>query len=654
MRQAVAKIQRYIRKYTDDTFLGQWLTLENNSVQNGLIINNTLAGAIPVLDFQLSGVSAAFIYVDSANSNILTTNCQSQRYLLNQDSTFVCDVENPNTGTGALAGLRAIHDGTHYIEFFARSTGNTATLAGLTLGSKCQQTFQTDSGTLFGNYQNVPIWFIQNSQIQMKLNNGSLGIGTGDVSFDGKLNITGSNVQMVIDANTGTDPQLLFYINRAQIGKQYSDATDSNTMKFEGGSTASQLELRPNFSTVIGGSGIASGSNSCSISAYKGYVTGDFSFQFARETTLSGNYAVLFALTDMDQQVISRSNDFNIVSDSEHTDLWLDNYGGNDTRIFFADNGSADACIGVDETDGFLHLSKSDVGSGQSITIDTTNKRVGIDHITPDHPLTVQSNSGANSIKIIGRSGDEGQLLFTNNAETNFNSYIQGNGTWIRSRADGGHHFKNGGTPSTASTDFTIEGMQLIVGDTTNNLTVKTDGEIELNGTGRVKVPIKIFTSAEMQRGATPPSSAILGNFSFEQYTINDDSVLNLAVLSARDEGTDIEIVIRWAIDEAYATNSAEVQWQVEWSAVPDDGSEQLDNPTHFGTVKSGDINIPATAKTIQETTITIPGTNILNSDEFGFTLKRVALDGGNNPSVEPGIVIVGVLVINDKLGEPL
>jgi len=199
-----------------------------------------------------------------------------------------------------------------------------------------------------------------------------------------------------------------------------------------------------------------------------------------------------------------------------------------------------------------------------------------------------------------------------------------------------------------------------IVGDTrlgdsaTNYAEFKSDGELNLHGTARVKRPFKVFTSAELQRGTTPPSSGTLGNFGFEQYTLNDDSILNVAVLAERAAGTDIDIIIRWAVDEDYATNSGEVRWQINWSACPDDGTETLDAPTHTGTVNSPDVNIPTNAKTIQETTITISGANILNTDEFGFTLKRIALVGGTSPTEEPGVVTVGVINTMDKLGEAL
>ena len=227
---------------------------------------------------------------------------------------------------------------------------------------------------------------------------------------------------------------------------------------------------------------------------------------------------------------------------------------------------------------------------------------------------------------------------------------------WMNQAADIGIEFNTPTVNFVSTNIYVTDTMQ--IGDVTNYTQFDDDGVQTMAGKARNYKTIKVFTAAELQRGSTPPSSGpgltVIGNFSFEQYTINDDSILNLAILAERDEGTDITITIRWAVNEAYSINSAEVQWQVEWSAVPDDGSEALDNPTHFGTVTSGDINVPAIAKAVQETNITIPGTNILNTDGFGFTLKRVALVGGNDPAVEPGIVIVGVQTINDKLGDVL
>jgi len=158
----------------------------------------------------------------------------------------------------------------------------------------------------------------------------------------------------------------------------------------------------------------------------------------------------------------------------------------------------------------------------------------------------------------------------------------------------------------------------------------------------------------ELQRGLAPPDSGVLGNFSFEEYTIDDDSILNTAIWDSRENSTDILVYIRWGIDEAYATNSGEIQWQIEWSTVPDDSSEPLDSPIHSGTVQSGDLNIPATAKTILETILTIPGDDITNGDELGISLSRIDIDDGTDPTAEPGVVIVAILTYTNKLGVPI
>jgi len=190
--------------------------------------------------------------------------------------------------------------------------------------------------------------------------------------------------------------------------------------------------------------------------------------------------------------------------------------------------------------------------------------------------------------------------------------------------------------------------------DGVNYIEIASNGFLTMHGDARVLFPIKVFTAAELQRGLAPPDSGVLGNFSFEEYTIDDDSILNTAIWDSRENSTDILVYIRWGIDEAYATNSGEIQWQIEWSTVPDDSSEPLDSPIHSGTVQSGDLNIPATAKTILETILTIPGDDITNGDELGISLSRIDIDDGTDPTAEPGVVIVAILTYTNKLGVPI
>ncbi|MCX6753564.1 MAG: hypothetical protein NTV03_00715, partial [Candidatus Nomurabacteria bacterium] len=91
---------------------------------------------------------------------------------------------------------------------------------------------------------------------------------------------------------------------------------------------------------------------------------------------------------------------------------------------------------------------------------------VGIGTTSPTYPLEVQSSSGASSVGLVGRVADSiSSLDFLNNGKT-ISAYIQGNGSWMRSRAEGGFHFAKGSTPIVTGTDFTIEGLNVGIGTT--------------------------------------------------------------------------------------------------------------------------------------------------------------------------------------------
>jgi len=82
----------------------------------------------------------------------------------------------------------------------------------------------------------------------------------------------------------------------------------------------------------------------------------------------------------------------------------------------------------------------------------------------PSFPVEINSTTGADALRLVGRSSDNiSSLAFSNNAKS-VSSYIQSDSSWMRVRADGGFHFKRGGTPSTASSNaFTIEDANLLV-----------------------------------------------------------------------------------------------------------------------------------------------------------------------------------------------
>ncbi len=189
-------------------------------------------------------------------------------------------------------------------------------------------------------------------------------------------------------------------------------------------------------------------------------------------------------------------------------------------------------------------------------------------------------------------------------------------------------------------------------GGVTNYAQFAADGELTLHGTARV-IEHTDFDNAALGKGATAPVQVILGSFNGWEYDVGDDSHVDYVMKHAHANGTDVTVKIRWYCGEDEATNSGEVQWRCEWAALPADGSELIDGPTHSGVNDTADISIPTTAKQLTETTIlVIPGASLSAGDSIGFDISRVALDGGNNPTAKPTVINVHVECVEDKLGE--
>ena len=149
--------------------------------------------------------------------------------------------------------------------------------------------------------------------------------------------------------------------------------------------------------------------------------------------------------------------------------------------------------------------------------------------------------------------------------------------------------------------------------------------------------------NANFGSGATAPSQSIVDNFNGWAFGIGDDSVFNLELPHNLDSAENIEIHITWAINEAYATASGEVQWQIDYSLVNHDDTEPLNAPNHTGTVTSGDIDIPTTLYHVVHTTLVIPASDVADLDTLGVKLSRIALVGGTGPTAEPFVIAAHV-----------
>lgn len=189
-------------------------------------------------------------------------------------------------------------------------------------------------------------------------------------------------------------------------------------------------------------------------------------------------------------------------------------------------------------------------------------------------------------------------------------------------------------------------------GGASNYAQFAIDGELTLEGTAKVlketSIPAESFSP-----GASGATRTYNGDFGGYAFTIGDDMKGSIELPFDIDPTSNLSIFIYWYIDEAYAANSGEVQWQITWGACPTNASEAVDAPTHSGTIDFGDQNIPANAKYLTKTSAgSIAAASLLAGDMIGFTISRVALDGGNNPVAEPVMIRVEFEYISNRLGE--
>lgn len=149
--------------------------------------------------------------------------------------------------------------------------------------------------------------------------------------------------------------------------------------------------------------------------------------------------------------------------------------------------GSTDKWIVGQRNDNTDHFRFYSYGTSSDVLSIQTDGNVGIGTTSPDSPLVVNSSSGGNTVKMIGRAADNISSLTFSNAGNTASNYIQGNSSFIRARADGGFHFRKGGTPVTTDTGaFTVNGLNVGIGITNPAQLLHVQAGSTGNGTIRV------------------------------------------------------------------------------------------------------------------------------------------------------------------------
>jgi hypothetical protein len=168
---------------------------------------------------------------------------------------------------------------------------------------------------------------------------------------------------------------------------------------------------------------------------------------------------------------------------------------------------------------------------------------------------------------------------------------------------------------------------------------VMRKGDFTTGGAREFILPISGFGT-----GAAKPAETILGNYLGYAFTVNDLGYFTFEVPIDWNGTSDIEIFIHWYCNEAYALQSAKVQWRLSYTATKEDGTEAVDAGSTD--VDSGDISIPTLAKQLIETGLVIPAAALALHDSLGIQIKRIAASG-TSPTAKPVIVSVEVEYIS-------
>ena len=189
-------------------------------------------------------------------------------------------------------------------------------------------------------------------------------------------------------------------------------------------------------------------------------------------------------------------------------------------------------------------------------------------------------------------------------------------------------------------------------GNTASYTQIGDSGQVTFVG-GAKHSKIYCLPLDSLGKGSVKPTEAILGTFSGYAYGIGDDSKFDFLLPWNYAVGTDISLCAVQYVNEDYATNSAHVSWQLDYACVPTSGGETIDSPTHTGTLLSGAVAIPSSARNTQVLSVVLTASDVSPGDVIGISFSRIANAGGEgNPGVEPVLINFGFHYEINKLEE--
>jgi hypothetical protein len=479
----------------------------------------------------------------------------------------------PNTAGASTYMLQMYNPGSQCFLSIGNGTSGNGPVNGLVIGNDA-------SNAYIVNREATSLIFATSDANRMTiLAGGNVGIGT--TLPDNKLTVKAANC--IIDSQSTADSQTIgfragylnsatlcgffryttadaqLYIDNEFVGNNgvYSDINFRN--KTTGGVLTNRIKIKGSTGNV----GIGTDSP-----GQKLEVIGNISSGLSSTTTRTALIANTFGYSTSwktltlgsagtNYQTDAVSLCFNVILNQNSSGL----YSGDGSEYFWRNTGSF-------KTPNSDNNGYNTILSWNSSGQPYFSNNVGIGVTGPLSPLSIQANSGGGALRFVGRSDGISGIDFFNSTQT-VGNYFQSNGTWIRSRADGGFHFSKGSTPITTDVDgFTIEGMNVGIG---------TDSP---SGPFHVKVgtstPLIVASSSYCNnvgiRTTTPTASLqVKGNvsYSYNNYTNVANTWINvinfsgypaglyqISIIKKTNASTYITAIVKWSATAGTVINT--------------------------------------------------------------------------------------------------